>query len=289
MDESKKPENNKEPKATWREFLETAPTSVAYQINDMWKYDPRAENRRSNAGLIFLYCENCEGERFFETSDYITWYQKNERKEAFLGYTCRNCKVTTKKYALFAAPSSEPEGHGLLVKIGEYPFLRISTPSRVISIIGPDRDLFLKGLKAEAQGLGIGSFGYYRRVVDNQWKRIVEQLLDAATKLGSPVSVIDSVKKAMKETQFKKAVVDLIDGIPASLLLKGNQNPLALLYQATSVGIHQLTDSECLERAKDIRLVLIELCSRIAKALKDEEELNQAVGRLSRITGVEDS
>jgi len=46
----------------------------------------------------------------------------------------------------------------------------------VITLIGPDREIFLRGRRAENQGLGIGAFAYYRRVVENQKGRIITQI-----------------------------------------------------------------------------------------------------------------
>jgi hypothetical protein len=44
--------------------------------------------------------------------------------------------------------------------------------------------------------------------------------------------------------------------------------------------LHEKTDTECLELAKSIRVVLTELADRISQALKDEAELISAVSRL---------
>ena len=42
-----------------------------------------------------------------------------------------------------------------------------------MKLVGPDRDDFLKGRRCENQGLGVGAFIYYRRVVENQKNRIL--------------------------------------------------------------------------------------------------------------------
>jgi len=66
---------------------------------------------------------------------------------------------------------------------------------------------------------------------------------------------------------------------PASLQVNG-QNPLRLLHKSLSVYIHDKSDEECLQLAKDIRVVLTELADRIGQALKDKNELDEAVKRL---------
>jgi hypothetical protein len=110
------------------------------------------------------------------------------------------------------------------------------TPSRLISLIGPDRELFLKGRRCENQGLGIGAFGYYRRVVENQKNRILGEILKLAQKIDAQPEMIAALEAAKKETQFSKAMTAVKTAIPQGLLING-QNPLVLLHSALSDGL----------------------------------------------------
>jgi hypothetical protein len=152
-------------------------------------------------------------------------------------------------------------------------------PSRVISLIGPDREEFLLGRRAESLGFGIGAFAYYRRVVENQKGRILSEIGRVAKRLEAPPEKLKLFEAAEKETQFTKALDILKSAIPKSLLI-GGQNPLTLLYAPLSEGIHELTDEQCLELATSIRVVLTELADRISRALQDQKELDDAVSRL---------
>ena len=58
---------------------------------------------------------------------------------------------------------------------------------------------------------------------------------------------------------------------------------MTLLYKVTSVGLHNLTDEECLQQAADIRMVLTALLENIADVLKDQNELKSAVARLKQL------
>jgi hypothetical protein len=87
---------------------------------------------------------------------------------------------------------------------------------------------------------------------------------------------------ALKETQFATAVEMLRDALPAKLLILDGDNPLTLLYQPLSVGLHGLTDEQCLQQAADIRMVLTALLENIADVLKDQAELKVAAARLKR-------
>jgi len=130
--------------------------------------------------------------------------------------------------------------------------------------------------------MGIGAFAYYRRVVENQKNRLIDEIIKVSKLLNADPSIITNLEAARKETQFHKAVQIVKEGIPEVLRISGH-NPLTLLHAALSDGLHDKSDEECLTRAETIRLVLAELSERIVEALKDHKELNQAVSKLLQI------
>ncbi|HEV3420041.1 MAG TPA: hypothetical protein VG075_07045 [Candidatus Acidoferrum sp.] len=64
-------------------------------------------------------------------------------------------------------------------------------------------------------------------------------------------------------------------------ILQLSQLLLDFLHDAVSEGLQRKTDEECLELATSIRVVLTELAERISNALKDDQELKQALDRIS--------
>jgi hypothetical protein len=91
--------------------------------------------------------------------------------------------------------------------------------------------------------------------------------------------LIQELMAARQETQFSLAVEKIKHAIPEALQIKGH-NPLTLLHKALSEGLHAGTDAECLEIAKDLRVILSEFSERLHIALKDEQELKEAVSRV---------
>ncbi|MFZ1219285.1 MAG: hypothetical protein WAO00_08325 [Chthoniobacterales bacterium] len=168
---------------------------------------------------------------------------------------------------------------GEATKFGEAPPFGPPTSARLITLIGPDRDAFLKGRRCENQGLGIGAFVYYRRVVESQKARILAEIIKVAERVGAKAEIIRVLKEAAEETQFSKAMNMAKPAIPESLLVNGH-NPLGLLHTALSEGVHTLSDEVCLAIAGSIRIVLEELSERLGQALKDELELKQALDTL---------
>ena len=196
----------------------------------------------------------------------------------FLNYVCKNCDSTTKVYAIaiFAAKDTK---NWKTYKFGEMPPFGPLTPAKVIELIGPDKNLFLLGRRAENQGMGIGAFTYYRRVVENQKNRILNEIIRVSKKIHVDPKLITTMEGALEETQFSKAITSVREAIPPVLLINGF-NPLTLLHSALSEGLHAQSDNECLELAKSIRVLLTELADRLQQALKEETELQNAVNRL---------
>jgi len=93
------------------------------------------------------------------------------------------------------------------------------------------------------------------------------------------MDLIESVVQAKTEIQFTKAIEQVKEAIPESLLING-YNPLTLLYRPLSEHVHDKSDTECLELAEAIRLVLVELAEEIGIALNERAELKKAVSRL---------
>ncbi len=233
---------------------------------------------------LTLPCEStaCQGKRIFE---YKRYYDLPGLLAGFHGYSllyrCRNCDATEKLFAVMVEPRP-PDNIARAFKLGEWPPFGEEIPNSAMKLIEPDRLLFLQGRKSENRGLGIGALTYYRRVLDNQKGRIIDEILKAARVLTVSAQVIKDLEWARDAWRFEKAVDRIKDAIPDSLRIDG-QNPLLLLHRALSEGIHGLSDTECLQRAQAVRIVLTELARRIETVLQDRSEVHEAVKELMKL------
>jgi hypothetical protein len=237
---------------------------------------------------INLYCkhETCGGvrrhnwEREFGASLFIwdrTYY-------AFVAYACTNCLASKQVFGLKSVWNGKQGASGVCTKIYQEPPFGPPIPSRVFSIIGDaNRECFLQARRAIARGFGIGAYAYYRRIVENTKFDLVTSVLDVAVKTNAPAGQVGLLRKAQKETQFSKAMEMLNDvaAIPPSLLIRGH-NPLALLHDALSEGIHQLDDDECLKRAEAAEVILCELARSMQAALAERKEVEAALSSIMK-------
>ncbi|WP_282410666.1 hypothetical protein [Pseudomonas sp. PS02303] len=268
---------------TFAEFLESSPPNQPVQITDLTelKWNGANQRRYLKTPEIQIHCseESCNGVRFHRCMDgQYTLTEGGKPINCFLTYLCSNCQNHTK---IFSIRAYREDGgfNGPMIKFGENPVFGPPIPARLLKLIGPDRDTFLKGRRCENQGLGVGAFVYYRRVVEQQKIRIFKEIVKVSEKIGAPKEKLTILNAAMVEGQFTKALDMAKDAMPESLLINGH-SPLKLLYKALSEGIHNLTDEQCLGLASSVRVVLGELSDRLAQALKDEAEITNALARL---------
>ncbi|SAL20968.1 hypothetical protein AWB70_01082 [Caballeronia cordobensis] len=231
---------------------------------------------------LFLNCETCDGNRYFDHDG--KWLQfpgdKGESLSLFWTYHCKNCEQDSKTFALVL---TYPEGSNATVrtamKFGEAPPFGAPLPKRLLSLAGGERDYLLKGRRCENQGLGIASFAYYRRVIDAQKNKLFDQIIRVCKETQNVPDLVAELEAAKSERQFTSAVDKVKTALPDNLRIRGH-NPLTLIYDALSEGLHADTDEGCLEDAKTIRVILAELTERISQALKDDASVNDAIQRL---------
>ncbi len=263
------------------EFLAKVPPNVEKSVEGVTAQDRANPFQWSLARPdVRLFCEgvDCNRELFFRSVSPAQGIRQGAPVDLFLVYVCRNCGKARKVYSL-SVLFSESGGRGTARKYGEWPVFGPPTPSRVIKLMGEDREIFLKGRRCESQGLGVGAFAYYRRAVENQKGRIFGEVIKVAKKLGASAEVVGELEAGAKEPQFSRAVDMIRHGFPDGLLLNGH-NPLKLLHGPLSAGLHAESEERCLELASSVRVVLTELAERMGQVMRDEQELNEAVRRL---------
>lgn len=263
--------------SSFKDFLERTHPSVKKLIRGLWKTNPRSEKIIAYPE-IRLHCRLCEGERTFRLDSKNYHFQRDiESVDTHPVYRCGDCRRVIKKYALQV--SFGEGGDGFLYKYGEQPPFGIPVPNRVLRLFGKDAKLFDKGRQCEDLGYGIAAFAYYRRVVENHRSDLFDEIIKVCKTVGAPEALVEELTTAKAQISFAKSIEKIKTGLPEGLLINGH-NPLQALHGALSVGLHNETDEDCLEKAQAVRLVLSDLVERFALLKKDDKELNDAVQRL---------
>ncbi len=270
------------PTLGFADFLENSPPYHRVVASDLWfKSDNLPKVLQPE---LTLHCEHksCQGMRLFEYAAQVGELWRTAPVKLFLEYQCKNCEETKKSFSLLTFELRQ-NSSGLVAKLGEWPPFGPRTPTRLLRLLGADKDLFLRGRRAECHGLGLGAFTYYRRVVENQKNRLLDEIIKVVQKVEtSPEAIVASLTNAKETFQFTQSVNDVKPAMPQVLLIDGH-NPLLLLHSALSAGIHDKSDDQCLELAKSIRQVLAELAERLGQALSQKQDLSEAVSRLLQV------
>ena len=129
---------------------------------------------------IQLHCQVDGGGRWFDWSG-VEKILSSTWEYAFIKFTCRDCGRYAKTYAVLTVRAKNDATDAEVMKLGEYPPFAAPISQRVEKLLGKhDLELYRKGMRAEAQALGIGAATYFRRIVDSQWKLLVTEIRDAA-------------------------------------------------------------------------------------------------------------
>ncbi|WP_315766907.1 MULTISPECIES: hypothetical protein [unclassified Bradyrhizobium] len=168
------------------EFLETKPPGAWHNISDVQEATTIRGGGRfwrlKTPPLLLYFWTSCFspllGEQNFSGSG------ANRTLNTFTVYVCSNCHRTTKTFSLHARTNDDEDDEGKAFKYGELPAFGPATPTRLLKILGKNRDIFMKGRRCESKSLGIGAFVYYRRVVEEQRTAILGQIINVAKTIG---------------------------------------------------------------------------------------------------------
>jgi hypothetical protein len=238
-----------------RIFLETYPLYRKFKVN-LPAYLFQMEKP-----AIHMPCEICKSEQTFNM---VNKYDENNPEEypASGGqiiralYLCSSCHQFNRWFFI----STDPNGK-FIMKVGQYPPWEISMDRNLEKMLGAHADYYRKGLTCESQGYGIGAFAYYRRIVE----QIIDQLLIDITELIPAeehehyIEALGKVKNAIVAQDKIKLVKDLL---PKTLRPEGI-NPLSILHEILSKGLHSQDEEECLELAMNLREPLVFLVNEI--------------------------
>ncbi|WP_438482709.1 hypothetical protein [Oleiharenicola lentus] len=220
------------------------------------------------------HCSVCDGVRRHELRDRDSF---NNFK--FSRYTCVDCVGQSAKSFGVSMDKRLGVGRAECHKVFQSPSFGSPIPRGIYKLIGEEnRDMFLQARRSIARGLGVGAYAYYRRIVESNKLTLVNSVLDVAVKTGAPVQQVYALKAAAEERQFSKAleILKSVDAIPAVLLI-GGHNPLGLLHDELSEGIHTMSDAECLQRAQHAETILGELARLMNEALTERNEVKSAL------------
>jgi hypothetical protein len=167
-----------------------------------------------------------------------------------------------------------------LRKIGQLPGFERTPEKDVFNyLIEEDKENYKKALANLSMSYGIGAYAYLRRIIENEIKRLVKDISELE------YENVNQVKKAWTEYETNHNMTSLIDSInpflPKSLKEIGD-NPIKILYQQTSGGLHEFSEKECLEKARDIDQLLRYVIKNVSSLKFEYKAVKEAMKNLTK-------
>ena len=240
---------------------------------------------------IHMNCPNCNSEETFTMTN--NYYDRDNFRQGAIQksvfgeyrddppdgamvipiYTCARCSSSNIIFMLKFADDSS-----CVLKIGQFPPWNTQIDKNLSKILGTHAENYKRGLTCESQSYGIGAYAYYRRIIEE----IIDALLDSIQDLLNEPERRD-YKDALEETKktivAKEKIALVKDLLPASLRTNGI-NPLNILHDTLSEGVHTKTEEECLEIASTIRETLVYLVNQVIQTKESSKQFTDSMRKL---------
>jgi hypothetical protein len=194
---------------------------------------------------IRLFCDDkkCGYESVWEIADQTVYFGSEfiNRDQ----YKCRNCGISTVNYCYIW---QERKSTNIFLKIGQYPELEERVPDALKGALDEDDlKLYRNALRMRNFNLGVAAIAYMRRVIENKMNDMLEILHEAAIAHNAQAEVVAHHKEMMEEKRFSTKIDYAGSLLPASLRPSGKPNPMAVLHELASDGLHARSDEECVD------------------------------------------
>lgn len=263
-----------------KEFLENAALYVWHE------YTRPVVNR---AGLLIreidAYCDKCDRDRPFQDHRF-----RRVGYEAVFRSGDGDCLATGTTTFMFTCASCNKYSYTFLVeqivdektvkfqKFGQLPRMKLERDKALQKFFADDSESYEKGLASLTNGYGIGAFGYFRRITENNIARLLDLIFEDAEATGDEEKC-QAINELRREQQMSARIKVANRALPDYLNPHG-LNPLGRLYQVLSEGIHSYSDEECLAKARTVQGCLTYLLTELATRKHQRERFRKLVGDL---------
>jgi len=258
-----------------------------------WKETLPEEHYELKGDSINMSCEICESNQTFNcfkvffngedlaaksrTKGLLSGAKFNPESingSLLLRYLCAKCGKIIRTFILMIWED------GTMMKIGQFPAATCEIPKEISSLgdstIG---ELYSKGKISENQAYGIGAFAYYRRVVEGCIDELIDSI-ESIIPIDKKQEYEELIKKVKKEKNAQKKI-ELVKDTIVDTAIQGN--PFSKIYELSSIGLHQLSDAECLECAESLRDVLLYVVGETKHAKDKQEKLKTGLPAIEKM------
>ena len=251
-------------------YVETGEDEDTHEVVPISQVDP-----------ILRYCQSsrCKAERPYKR----TLYQKGMSRGQYVGrigtqvstlmYNCTNCGA--EYWCWVEASERFAEGDIWIRKIGQLPPYDISIASDLQNALREDAILYKRAQICMSQSFGIAACSYLRRLLENQITPLLESVYEVRKEEGEDVGeLLELLAEKVAENKIR-----LANNVLPSLLEVPGDNPLELIYDKLSAGLHRQSEQECMEIATEASQIL----RYVIVSINDDYERRQSKNRYAEL------
>lgn len=231
------------------------------------KYDGYNAQRSIESTYTVYYKPECRHNLTFQMNANVSKHQMYERAETWhLSLKCGRYGDELDIFVLIDKDKS-------IMKVGQYPSVaaihigQIKQYDKLLS--KEDLKEFTRAIGLAANGVGIGSFVYLRRIFEN----LIEDAYNQALSNG------DVEEETFVRMRMDEKIGALKDYLPKTLV------EIKQIYGILSKGIHELSEKECLVYFDAMRTGIEIILDDKLEQKKREEKRAKAIAKISAISG----
>lgn len=252
------------PLYVWREFKKPAVNRGSLWINEIEAFCEICDqlrpfrDLRSRGGSAGMVVEGLKaGISYFE-------------------FTCVSCRKARREFLVEQIVTEETIR---IQKYGERPKKPLTKDHVLQHFLKDDLKNYEKAVDCLSHQYGVAAFVYLRRVIENNINRLLDLIQEDAKSSAASAEVIRALAELRKESRMSEKIRIAKYALPGHLKPDG-LNPLGKLYQVLSEGAHNLSDEECLDRAKASSGCLAFLVSELVSRKEHRSRFKSMVGEL---------
>lgn len=268
-----------------KKFLEEYPLYKKLTTDISWltAYSAGMSAYSLNKPAIKMYCKFCLSDQTFNMANEYNSQNSSELvsgKIKDLRYLCAACKKSTRVFLVsFTSVKKGGSEYLVLEKVGQSPAWSIEMDRNLEVILGESAEYYKNGLICESQGYGIAAHAYYRRIVED----VIDELLDSISNHISATAELNKYNEAMelvKKTRIAQEKIELVKDLLPNSLKPDGINPLQVIYDELSEGIHYNSDVECLDSADAIRVSIGYLANQVMNQKKEHQNFSEGMKKI---------
>lgn len=171
-----------------------------------------------------------------------------------------------------------PQSPYYIRKIGQFPPFDIKPELEISKFLSAENlGFYKKGLMNLSSNYGIGAFAYFRRITENEIKNICIKFSELEIDGANDIKA--ALEKYYANHQMSSLIEEVYKYLPNSLKQLGD-NPLQLLYDQLSGGIHTFSEEECYDKAIAIDTILKFVINKLNEEASNKKGVIEAMKKL---------